>query len=348
MDPTAFFNWLVAIEEYFDWYEMNDSEQVQFAKMKLTNSAKMYWKNVLQYMFSLDEPLINQWVVMKEKFQEKYIPPSYHSQLFSTMINLKQTTRSATEYSAKFEEARLRCSEFHVGDQFAICTHFVNGPRFDVQRMVKLHAPLTIEDAYQKALEAEKFNRPSSFAHTGQSKSQSMSSNGNTMPNNIRRKESSLHKSLPVASTIQSKASNSLIVCHKCDHKGHIASRCPQRALALYVEQSSLEDEEVQIVDPLDYFSDEDDLHEDCDDNVCVGVVRCVLSKIVDNDNWKCTSIFHSIIKSGDKKCKLVIDGGSSMNVVSKDVVKLLNLRVEPHPNPFRVAWVNDHTLPVT
>ena len=33
------------------------------------------------------------------------------------------------------------------------------------------------------------------------------------------------------------------------------------------------------------------------------------------------------------------------MNVVSKDVVKLLNLKVEPHLNPFRVAWVNDHTL---
>ena len=36
------------------------------------------------------------------------------------------------------------------------------------------------------------------------------------------------------------------------------------------------------------------------------------------------------------------------MNVVSKDVVKLLNLKVEPHSTPFRVAWVNDHTLLIT
>ena len=36
------------------------------------------------------------------------------------------------------------------------------------------------------------------------------------------------------------------------------------------------------------------------------------------------------------------------MNVVSKDVVKLLNLKVELHPNPFRVAWVNGHTLSIT
>ena len=121
-------------------------------------------------------------------------------------------------------------------------------------------------------------------------------------------------------------------------NKGHIASRCPQRSLTLDVEHSSLEAEEDQIVDPLDYSSDEDDLHEDCDEDTCIGVVRYVLSTTVDNDNWTRTSIFHTIIQSEDKKCKLVIDGGSSMNVVSKDAVKLLNLKVEPHPNPFRVA----------
>ena len=58
MEPNVFSDWLVAIEEYFDWYEMIDSERVRFAKMKLTNSAKMYWKNVLQDMLRLGEPLI--------------------------------------------------------------------------------------------------------------------------------------------------------------------------------------------------------------------------------------------------------------------------------------------------
>ena len=42
MDPNVFSNWLVAIEEYFDWYEMIDSERIRFANMKLTNSVKMY------------------------------------------------------------------------------------------------------------------------------------------------------------------------------------------------------------------------------------------------------------------------------------------------------------------
>ena len=55
------------IEEYFDWYEMIDSERVRFAKMKLTNSAQIYWQNVLQDMIRLGEPPITQWDVMKAK-----------------------------------------------------------------------------------------------------------------------------------------------------------------------------------------------------------------------------------------------------------------------------------------
>ena len=102
---------------------------------------------------------------MKVKLKEKYIPPSYKSQLFSTMINLKQMTLSVAEYSTKFEEARLRCSQFHVEDQFAVCTRFLNGLRFDIQRMVKLHALHTVEDAYQKALKVKKFIDPS-LLHT--------------------------------------------------------------------------------------------------------------------------------------------------------------------------------------
>ena len=98
-------------------------------------------------MIRLGESPIAQWAVMKAKLQEKYIPPSYKSQLFSTMINLKQMTLSVAEYSAKFEEARLRCSEFHAENQFVVCTCFFNGLRFDIQRIVRLYTPHTIDDA---------------------------------------------------------------------------------------------------------------------------------------------------------------------------------------------------------
>ena len=81
-----------------------------------------------------------------------------------------------------------------------------------------------------------------------------MSSSDNTRSTTNRSQESSFHNSLLFASPIESKASDSSIVCHKCHHKGHIVSHCSHLTLALDVEQSSLEDKEDQIVDPFRLF----------------------------------------------------------------------------------------------
>ncbi|KAF7808269.1 putative mitochondrial protein [Senna tora] len=66
------------------------------------------------------------------------------------------------------------------------------------------------------------------------------------------------------------------------------------------------------------------------------------------SDSWKRTSIFHTFVKCGNKVCKLVVDGGSSRNVVSTSGVARLGLKTEPHQEPFRVAWVDKTSLPVT
>ncbi|KAF7844110.1 putative mitochondrial protein [Senna tora] len=46
--------------------------------------------------------------------------------------------------------------------------------------------------------------------------------------------------------------------------------------------------------------------------------------------------------------CKLVLDGGSSRNVVSTSGVATLGLKTKPHPEPFRVTWVDKTSLLVT
>ncbi|KAF7812067.1 putative mitochondrial protein [Senna tora] len=79
-----------------------------------------------------------------------------------------------------------------------------------------------------------------------------------------------------------------------------------------------------------------------------LNVMRCLLSNPMPYDSWRRTSIFHTFMKYGNKVCKLVIDGGNSRNVVSTSGVARLGLITEPHPEPFRVAWVDKTSLPVT
>ena len=36
------------------------------------------------------------------------------------------------------------------------------------------------------------------------------------------------------------------------------------------------------------------------------------------------------------------------MNIASQELVEKLNLLIEGHPNPFRVAWVNDTSISIS
>ncbi|CAL2240979.1 unnamed protein product [Prunus armeniaca] len=37
--------------------------------------------------------------------------------------------------------------------------------------------------------------------------------------------------------------------------------------------------------------------------------------------------------------CNVILDGGSSENIISKEVVEKLKLPIEKHANPYKVAW---------
>jgi len=66
--------------------------------------------------------------------------------------------------------------------------------------------------------------------------------------------------------------------------------------------------------------------HEDDERESHLAVMRCFLSS-TDCDSWKRTAIIETKMLCGGKILRLVIDNGSSMNVISKCDVKLLNLR---------------------
>jgi len=74
MDTTSFSDWLVSMEDYFDWYEMFDVERVQFAKIKVVGPGRKVLHIVTGHLERMCQPPINQWEVMKDRLKEKYLP----------------------------------------------------------------------------------------------------------------------------------------------------------------------------------------------------------------------------------------------------------------------------------
>ena len=59
LNPSKFLDWLESMEDYFEWYNMNDAQRVRFAKMKLIGSARKYWQNVQKGIERLGQPRLS-------------------------------------------------------------------------------------------------------------------------------------------------------------------------------------------------------------------------------------------------------------------------------------------------
>ena len=68
---------------------MSENKRVRFAKMKLIDKAKIYWRDVEDCLEMRGKPPITDWIKMKQKLQEKYVPQSYRNKLLDQWNNLK-------------------------------------------------------------------------------------------------------------------------------------------------------------------------------------------------------------------------------------------------------------------
>ncbi|KAI9199122.1 hypothetical protein LWI28_027843 [Acer negundo] len=240
---------------------------------------------------------------------------------------------------------------------------FLNGLKFEVKRVVSIHNPETLEDAYSKALKAEKYLRPYPFKRSlgdlrqtrpsPSEGSQSFNYRGvNTSTSNAHFDSRPLiPRDRPVLPS-HMRPYNLNIECHHCHAKGHIASRYPQRTLIIGQEYDDYypPDPTDEVVKPIEDIHDLD-LEADLDDREFEGqlhMMRCIFTKPVSADTWKRTNVFHTFIQCKGKSCKLVIDGGNTMNIVSNAAVTRFQLNPEPHPHPFRVTWVDKTSLLIT
>ena len=60
------------------------------------------------------------------------------------------------------------------------------------------------------------------------------------------------------------------------------------------------------------------------------------------------SNLFRTRCKSGGKVCNVIVDGGSTNNLVAEEMVQKLGLRRMRHPCPYRIGWLQgEHGLEV-
>jgi hypothetical protein len=59
--------------------------------------------------------------------------------------------------------------------------------------------------------------------------------------------------------------------------------------------------------------------------------------------------LFRTTCKTKDRECKVIVDSGSTDNLVSTEMVENMELETIVHPSPYKVLWLQKgHQVNVT
>ena len=85
----------------------------------------------------------------------------------------------------------------------------------------------------------------------------------------------------------------------------------------------------------------EEDCVEVADEGELLVLRRALSGQKAPNLEEQKENIFHTRCTIHGRVCSLIVDGGSCANVASTTLVDKLQLKFEPHPQPYSIQWLN-------
>jgi len=137
--------WICDMDQFFEWHNFFDNIKVRFAKMMLINEAKTCWRDVEDCLEMRGKPPITDWIKMKQKLQEKYLPRSYRNKLLEQWNSIRQGNKSINEYITQFNDYMIRCA-IRESEAMTLCI-FYRRLNDDLRRAVVFQYVSTLDQA---------------------------------------------------------------------------------------------------------------------------------------------------------------------------------------------------------
>eukprot|EP00253_Pinus_taeda_P016795 PITA_16795 len=226
------------------------------------------------------------------------------------------------EFTEEFYKLNLRAG--YVEDTPEKTARFVNGLRGEILDEIGILSPRTLDEAYQFALKAEeKINRKQNARRgggTGRGK-------GKVFGRGRGRGTGSSEEGSSSKSAGTTEKDNST-------REGRPAQRGrgngePKGGRGAYVAQP--EDAEATP-------QEAENAPETGEALVLNKVLLKPAKEVAEPDQRK--ALFRTVCKSRGKCCKLIIDNGSTDNLVAVEMVEKLGLKKLKHPTPYKVSWL--------
>eukprot|EP00253_Pinus_taeda_P021316 PITA_21316 len=281
---------------------LSEDRRVKFAATKMKVHVALWWDSVQAERRRLNKLPIKKWTRMVAKMKGKFLPKYYQIPLHRHVQNLKQKGMTVKECTEEFYRVNLRAG--YIEDTLEKTTRFVNHLRLEILDKISILSPKAIKEAYQSTLKAEKKITRKQNARRGRGigrgKGQSFG-RGRTTNNS---EEGSSAKT-----------------------SGTTEGREQAGQRGAYVAQTKEAEASPQEVE-----------------NVPERGEPLVLNKVLlkqakeTTEQTQRNALFWTVCKSHGKCCKLIIDSGSTDNLVATEMVEKLGLKRLKHPTPYKVS----------
>ncbi|GJS50947.1 putative nucleotidyltransferase, ribonuclease H [Tanacetum coccineum] len=226
--------------------------------------------------------------------------------MYQRLQILKQGSKSVEDYTTEFYQLIARNDIQETKDQ--LVSRYIRGLRVQIMDFVNMFDPMTLSDAYQRALAFEKLNR------------RAKEGGGNTRP-------------------VSRASGSSGLKCFNCSEPGHRQSECKKAGKRhFFADPKGDDDAAYEEYEEAPVYDEEPKYEEEYvfgDVRVNLVVRRSCVTPKADGDDWLKHNIFQSTCTISGKVCTFVYD-----NLIVAEAVQKLGLKTENHPKPYKLQWL--------
>lgn len=344
MGIEEFLDWQIEVDRFFDVMEVPEYKQVKMVAIRLKSTAAVWWDRLVAQRKAQRRSPVQTWRRMRQLMTERFLPEDYEQILYRMYIDCHQGRRSVTEYTTEF----LRLSERNElkESEAQKVARYISGLKGSLQDKMGLQTVWTVAEASNLAMKAELMEKsPRNFQTYQRTPQQDVVEAGGSKGKEVMKEpvQTATTRASGPSGVMKPKSTNPYVKasgekCYRCGGVGHKSNVCPSREAPSKRTTAIVNEEDDKDADNSDEYADVEFAEEESEERVNIVLQRILLST---KEEGQRKNLFKAHCSVMNKLCNLIVDNGSTENLVSRKLVEYLQLPTQPHERPYSLGWVS-------